>query len=613
MVLIQLTGIVTAVYLPYPIIAVSLILFFFLVWRLLVDKSQLIERIWLDSSLLIVVLMLVMVVHTEHSTKTPQIRIENQHVLLQLLEKPVKKKNSRQAESRVINAENDSLIGQKFITYIAHSEEIENLRAGDMIFAKAYLNRIENQGTPYEFDYKAYLNRQGIFFSVYLPSQNIKTVSIENPSFFLRIERFREKLIGILKQHLDESAYQVASALTLGYRADLSKETQAHFISTGSIHVLSVSGMHVGMIFLILNAILGFLKRSRKGTIIYQISVISILWFYALLTGLCPPVSRATIMFTVFLIGEGLKRPASNYNSIATSAFILLFLNPNILFDVGFQLSYLSMISIFFFYPRFEKIFQPSNKIIRALWQLMCISFAAQIGVFPLSVYYFHQFPIFFWLSNFLVAPVAYFYIIFSAVILIFDSITPIASIFSVMLNYTNEFTLWTLEKIANLPGAVISVSVSQLQLVCLFAVIGGVIFYIEKKRKRYMFVTLSFVIIFLFTGLIEKTTLLNQKKLIVYQNETFLIHLINGRNNYLVCGSVETPPEYLYRNVLKRFQLKTPIIISINDEAEYYDLLIKKEVIQFLDKIIIAKNIPRNNLVINLNDIKGQTVFADN
>ena len=603
LVLIQLAGIVMAIFMPYPVISILIVAVFFLIWRL-TAKSHLINIIWFESCLLGTALALVMVIRVVYSDPTPQLGDKNQHVLLQLLEKPVRKKNSWQAETYILKAENDSLRKQKIITYIAPYEGVESLRAGDMVYAEAYLNTIENQGAPYEFDYKGYMNRQDIFFSAYLPVQSITPVQVENPPFLLKVERFREKLINILKYNLNESAYQVASALTLGYRADMSKETQSYFISTGSIHVLSVSGMHVGMVFLILNAMLGFLKRSRKGIIAYQVCVITILWFYALLTGLCPPVNRATIMFTVFILGESLKRPVSNYNSIAVSAFILLFLDPQLIFDVGFQLSYLSMISIFFFYPLFEKIFRPSNKMIRVLWQLMCISFAAQIGVFPLSVFYFHQFPIFFWLSNFLVAPIAYFYIIFSAIILVFNSVEPIVALFSTLLNYTNELTLWSLENISHLPGAVVNLTISRLQVVFLFVVVGLVILFIEKQRRKYLFAALSFMLFFQIAGLTEKAILFNQEKLIVYKNDTPLIHLISDRDNYLITDSDEIPPDFLYRNVLKQLQLNDPIFLNLKDEINLPGLLINNGKIQFPDKTIIVEDISENT-VVNLKNIK--------
>ena len=604
LVLIQLAGIAAAIFMPYPVISVFIVLAFFLIWWRLTAKSHLINQIWLESCLLAITLALVMVIRVNSPDPIPQLGDRNQHVLLQLLEKPVKKKNSWQAETYILKAENDSLRRQKIITYIAPYEGVEGLRAGDLIYAEAYLNTIENQGVPYEFDYKGYMNRQDIFFSAYLPAQNIIPVQVENPPVLLKVERFREKLINILRYNLNESTYQVASALTLGYRADMSKEIQSYFTSTGSIHVLSVSGMHVGMVFLILNVMLGFLKRSRKGVIAYQICVIIILWFYALLTGLCPPVNRATIMFTVFILGESLKRPVSNYNSIAVSAFILLFLNPQLIFDVGFQLSYLSMISIFFFYPLFEKIFQPSNKIIRVMWQLMCISFAAQIGVFPLSVFYFHQFPIFFWLSNIFVAPVAYFYIIFSAIILVFNSIEPIVVLFSALLNYTNALTLWLLEKIANLPGAVVNLSISRLQVTCLFVAIGFIITFIEKQRRKYLFATLAFMLFFQVAGLTEKALLLNQEKLIVYKSDTPLIHLINGRDNYLISASDEIPVDYLYRNVLEQLQLNEPVFLNLKDDVNLSGLLMNNGKIQFLDKTITIEDIPENT-VVNLKNIK--------
>ena len=184
----------------------------------------------------------------------------------------------------------------------------------------------------------------------------------------------------------------VFSALTLGYKNDLDKEMQASFAGAGAMHILAVSGMHVGIIFLILKqifALFGILKSNYK---LKYIIILLCIWFYALLTGLSPSVTRAAVMATFILCGKVFGKRTNIYNSIAASAFVLLLFNTNYLFDVGFQLSYTALIGIVFFYKRIYTLIFVRNMPLNYMWQLTTIGISAQIGTFPLGIYYFNQF-----------------------------------------------------------------------------------------------------------------------------------------------------------------------------------------------------------------------------
>ena len=202
---------------------------------------------------------------------------------------------------------------------------------------------------------------------------------------------------------------KVASALLLGYRENLDKELVKSYASAGAMHVLAVSGLHVGILYLLLTRIFSFLKKVKKvknGKFILTILIVSFLWFYAIMTGLSASVMRATTMFSFIVIGnELLNRKTSIYNTLAVSAIILMIINPFIVYQVGFQLSYVAVVGIVYLQPKLNRLFYSRYKLVRGVWAITCVSLAAQIATFPLSLHYFHQFSTYFFISNLIVIP----------------------------------------------------------------------------------------------------------------------------------------------------------------------------------------------------------------
>ncbi|MBN2807303.1 MAG: ComEC/Rec2 family competence protein, partial [Prolixibacteraceae bacterium] len=182
---------------------------------------------------------------------------------------------------------------------------------------------------------------------------------------------------------------------------------KSSFSASGAMHVLAVSGLHVGIIYLILKLLLKPLYRIRRMLMVNMVLIVAALWAYAFITGLSPSVLRSCTMFSFITVGEHLRHRTNFYNILATSAFFLLLVNPNILYKVGFQLSYAAVASIVFFQPKIAALYQPKHRVIKWLWDLTTVSLAAQIGTFPISIFYFHQFPVYFWLSNFVAIPAA--------------------------------------------------------------------------------------------------------------------------------------------------------------------------------------------------------------
>lgn len=275
--------------------------------------------------------------------------------------------------------------------------------ANDILIVKGNAEQPKPPMNPEEFDYKRYLWNKGIVWTDYLPEGSYQIVKNPNISESVKLWSIQISEWADLqfKTNLkDDKSYGLVKAMLLGRRDDLRSDQIDDYTTSGTVHILSVSGMHVAIIFWVLTFLLGWLKKLKGGKYVYLSTVISLMCFYALVTGLAPSVLRATLMCIVFVLAEVFSKKNNSINSLAISAFIILLIDPQALFDVGFQLSYLAMAGIFLLYKPISAIWSPTSRPAKYIWQITALSFAAQLATFPLSLYYFHQFPFYFWLVN---------------------------------------------------------------------------------------------------------------------------------------------------------------------------------------------------------------------
>lgn len=274
---------------------------------------------------------------------------------------------------------------------------------GDRLIVHGVLKVPDGPSNPFQFDYSRYLRSKGIQWTAYLANGTFeilpKAAINEGPGLWsLNISDWADRTFR--KNIPDDRSYGLVKAMLLGRRDDLRSEQVDDYTTSGTVHILSVSGMHVAIIFIAIRFLLGWMKRWQYGKLLYLLSVVLLLGFYALVTGLPPSVQRATLMCIVFVMAEVFGRKQHAMNTLAVSAFLILFFDPYALFDVGFQLSYLAMTGIFLLYEPIYSIYAATNRVSRFTWQVTALSFAAQLATFPISLYYFHQFPSYFWLVN---------------------------------------------------------------------------------------------------------------------------------------------------------------------------------------------------------------------
>lgn len=480
---------------------------------------------------------------------------------------------------------------EKVIAYFSKESFDTTLNTGDQLILLAKPQEIKNMGNPFEFDYRSMMHRKGIYYSLYLTPEAYHKTGTKIKRIKYLAEKVRDKLIALLSAtKIEKEERSVISALTLGYRTELDPETMDYFVNTGTIHVLSVSGLHVALIFFILSFLLSGINKGKVGTLIYPAIMILFLWIYAFITGFSPSVQRSTVMFTFVIVGSILRRPVNIYNSLSASALVLILLDPNVLFDIGFQLSYLAVFGIVLLQPPMSEMIQVKNKILKWLWIMFTVSIAAQLITFPLSILYFNQFPNLFWLSNYFVIPGTTILIWLSFGFFVLYPIPAIANLLAQIIQFITHLMLGLLKWMSELPYAVSEgILYSQVQTWIIYGLITAFVIYGFTKNKTWLFGGLVLLITFQINALWTKSDLFNQKTVYVYNSKSTLIQFINGRGSYVLSISKYPVSEQelnMIQNVCNHLKIEKPIFINREtmNNFESSDLKINDQTINFLN-----------------------------
>jgi competence protein ComEC len=299
-----------------------------------------------------------------------------------------------EVEAVIANTEVKPTLG-KLLCYVSWSSAIQT---GSTIQMKPRVKRIENDNNPGEFDAEKYWSTQGIEHISFVDGSRVKI--IEKGSSASRFwNNVRDDFSSILNPYLSKENQVVAEALVLGDKSGLSNEQRNAYANAGAMHVLAVSGMHVGILLAFLQWFFYRIKWLRKrGYFIF--AALIILWSFAFLTGLSASVLRASIMFTVLAIGQLRGYSFFSLNALFVAGLILLFIDPMSFFTIGFQLSFLAMLGISFFFKPLQNLVNSRYKLVNYIWDGTALGIAAQIGTIPISLYYFHQFPNYFLITN---------------------------------------------------------------------------------------------------------------------------------------------------------------------------------------------------------------------
>ena len=473
---------------------------------------------------------------------------------------------------------------------------------------------------PHQFNYKDYLKKQGIFHQIQTGKKSI--LILDNPSWTLlgKASSAREHIISKLKQEsFGKDELAVIQALLLGQRDDISESTYNNYTNAGAVHILAVSGLHVGILLLILQFVLSPLERLPKGKTLKLSLIVLLLWGYAFIAGLSPSIIRAVTMFSFVAYAMYLNRPTNSFNIIALSMFFILLVKPLLLFQVGFQMSYAAVLAIVWVYPKLQRFWFPDNLIIRKTWQLLSVSIAAQLGVLPISLFYFHQFPALFFVSNLLIVP-------FLGLILGFGILTIMLSLFNSVPSFLVTGYNWvigTMNKViawaAQQEGFIIKdISFDGFQLIFGYLTLITLVVFLSKPKWKTALV-LSVGIIALQTWAVWGQYQLKEKEslLLLHKSKNTVIlhqkgrHLDVHTNDTTNLNRIVTDYSIAERIHSTSFnQLKNSYII---DDKELYimDSLGIHPENQKLDYLLLTQS-PKINLERLLDSVQPKLVLAD-
>lgn len=388
----------------------------------------------------------------------------------------------------------------RILLNLLRTSRSENLKYGDRLVGHSAIKLFDAPQNPGEFDFKLYQSFHHIYHRAFLQEKDWKLIARNKGNPLLaQVYAVRQKFLHILQEHIqDPNDFAVASAMLLGYRDFMDAEIVQAYSGTGALHVLCVSGLHVGVVFVILNLLMGWMDKKGSNWRIGKAGFIMLfIWFYACLTGLSPSVMRAATMFTMIQAGKVLYRHVNIYNVIAGSILVLLFFNPFIITEIGFRLSYLAVIGIIYLQPKIYSLLTVKNWLLDKAWIITSVSIAAQVATFPIGLYYFHQFPNLFLISNLVVIPASNI-ILFLGVGLFVVSWIPYVS---ALTGLALAKVIWLLNHfiffITTIPHALMEgITISMVEMILVYLFIVLLCCFIEFKRPKLMIATLSMLLV---------------------------------------------------------------------------------------------------------------------
>nr|WP_279309186.1 ComEC/Rec2 family competence protein [Psychroserpens sp. SPM9] len=524
--------------------------------------------------------------------------------------------------AELISIDNKSVTGTTLLNITKDSIN-KVLTIDDVLLTYAEFKPLPLPLNPNQFNYKAYLEKQDIHHQLVIEPASLLTINSE-PHTIIGYASILRNTINkqLITYNFKADELAIINALLLGQRQDMSKDLYEHYVDAGAIHILAVSGLHVGIILLLLNQTLRPIERYKRGKFIKVVIILMLLWSFAVIAGLSASVTRAVTMFSIVAIAMHWKRTTNIYNTLAISVLMLLICKPMFVFDVGFQMSYLAVLAIVSIQPLLAKLWQPRWKVINYFWQILTVTLAAQCGVVPISLYYFHQFPGLFFISNLAIIPFLGILLglgILVIVLALLNSLPELlATLFGTMIAWMNWIVNWVAKQdvflLKNISFELPQVLVSYLLLITTVLAIR------KRTAKRMSWVLIS-LIMAQATGLIlnhknanqaftifhkSRSSILGHKvdsELTIYHNvDTSTISNSQIITNYSVGNHISKLNQEVLHSVFI-FQNKTILVI---DSLGVYNIK------SFKPDYVLLRNSPRINLERMIDSIQPKFIIAD-
>ncbi|WP_034041442.1 ComEC/Rec2 family competence protein [Wocania ichthyoenteri] len=627
-------GIIVSYLYPIPIhlnlyITVALLVILFVFF--LIARKQFIKTVWFGVSAYILMIFVGILTTSFHNQKN----FSNHYSKLVSLEKDTAEtitfrirevlKPGNYYDKYVIDVLkiNDETVSGKSLLNIQKDSSLSALKVDEIVIGNMGFQNLIHPLNPHQFDYKKYLEKKYIYHQIFTKNESLLKVNDDTHTLFGLADNIREHINLKLKPyHFKPDELAIINALLLGQRQDISEEVYNSYTNAGAIHILAVSGLHVGIILLILTLVFKPIERLKHGILIKTILLVTCLWSFALIAGLSASVTRAVTMFSIVAIAMNLKRPSNIYNTLAISMLVILLFKPLFLFDVGFQLSYLAVFAIVAIDPILYNLWRPKNWLLDKYWHTLTITVSAQFGIIPISLFYFHQFPGLFFISNIVIIPFLGF-ILGLGILVILLAVTNLlpsffAKIYGLIISGMNSFVGWISKQEAFLFK---DIAFSLLYVLASYLAIIALVKYSKKRSVTNLKLLLISVLIiqctFIYTDYKKSSN-----EFIVFHKSRYSLIGSNTNNSLLVAHDFDslTPSknkiikDYTVGNHIKTIKKDTlkSIYILNNKKLLVIDSLGIYNIKSFEPEYVLLRQSPKINLNRLIDSIKPKYVIAD-
>ena len=473
----------------------------------------------------------------------------------------------------------------KLLTYLKKdSSLLKSLEIGDEVLIPLNYTAIRAPRNLGEFDYKTYLQHKSIYFQQYIPSTEIILLN-KHQAYLLK--RFSNDISlyvqNILRKNIPNKVhFTLADGILLGHRAELSPEMYASFTYTGIVHILSVSGLHVGIVYLMLSFLLKLIKDKNKRIRWFKFFfTLGFIWLFTFVTGASSACVRAAILFSLLNFGKLNNEYINGINLLASAAIIQLLYDAQLVFDIGFQLSYLAMLGLFLLYKPIYALFYTSNWLLDKVWQIWAASIAAQVFTVPLSIFYFGNFPTYFLVANIFAIPISTAILWMSIALIPFSFISFLGNWLGIAISYITALFLYLTNALVQLPfGRLDNLYLSKMQLFIVFIAMACLTIFIINRKKKFIFSGLIFILITILISYWYQLKVYRQSTVIVYSiNKNFVVGFQNNSTQYLFSKDSISQKDFGYsiKNSQRINRVYTTVKYVFNDsmttnEFSYYN-----------------------------------------
>jgi len=456
-----------------------------------------------------------------HYTRIPNV-FEQKHTFTLVLNEKLKSNAFSQRYVALVDQIDNTNCSGKLLLNIKKDSLHHSFIIGNRLQIQGNLYPNSAPKNPNQFDYSNYLKNKQIYGQLYADASDSKVSSLIEKDSWYYAAQIRTTIIDNLKKDgFHSTELNVAVALLLGQQQDIDPEIIQDYQYAGAVHILSVSGLHIGFILLFVTFILKPVPNNRKGSLVKLIIILCSLWWFGILAGLAPSVVRSVTMFSFVAIGQHLRRSVNIYHTLLVSIWLILLVQPSFLFDVGFQLSYLALFFIVWFHPLLSSLWEPKNKISKYIWDILSVSFAAQIGTLPLSLYYFHQFPGLFFITNLVIIPLTGFIMGLGVAVMVLAYFDQCPFFLSKAL----EWSLFVVDKIIHIIATAEQFIIKDIPftlafLLSSYAIVFSSILWFKNPQFQRLIAVLVSVISMQFAFLWNEWQVANQQEWVVFNSK---------------------------------------------------------------------------------------------